>query len=154
MVSIAISDENTIDCRSVSEHYCFINVLGGIALKWKSCTSVSLATWSEGNRAGPSAKGLCGVLSEGDFRSRTRYLLWDVSKRADQISCSKPSEQDVFLFHFLLSEPFLRELISRTIKLHLLANSYNFFHDCVLVPPNFSIPPPVLLWQVAQLQLT
>lgn len=69
------------------------------------------------------------------------------------LCCSKPEEQYVFLCQFLLSEPFLRELISCTIKLHLLANSYNFFHDSVLVPPNFSIPLSLFLWQVAELQL-
>lgn len=59
-------------------------------------------------------------------------------------------EQNVFLFQFLPSQPFQREIINCTVKLHLLANSYSFAFGSVLVPPDSSIPAPL---QVAQLLL-
>lgn len=49
-------------------------------------------------------------------------------------------EHSVFLFQFLPSQPFQRELINCTIKLHLLADSYSFSYGSVLVPADFSIP--------------
>lgn len=52
-------------------------------------------------------------------------------------------EQFVFLFQFLPSQPFQREIINCTIKLHLLAHSYSFSYDSILVPPDSSIPVPL-----------